>query len=151
MARPPRALFLAVLTLTLVRCAPDFSAPPTGDRFVIGYPPNIVGDLPTDTFGGLYTATVQVTDPRGAVRPGVEVVWDALAFPSPVNPTRSTTDQLGMARATWRFRPYRGKQYLRAYLPGARGNPVEYRLLVVPPSGKGGGGGTGLRAAAATE
>ncbi len=115
-------------------CRADSGLPPVDRSIKISYPPGVTGDLPSDTFGAIHPLLVRATDAAaGTPLKGIEVTWDGLAYPPPVQPRSSITNDSGYASAVWRLRPYAGIQSVRGYLPGAVGNPVEYRLLVTAP------------------
>ncbi|HXI20647.1 MAG TPA: Ig-like domain-containing protein [Gemmatimonadales bacterium] len=131
-----RSVAVLCLLPALLECKAAFDIPPIARPLTISYPPGVVGDLPTSAIGAMVPLRVLVTDFTGRPQAGVAVIWDGQADPPPVLPAQTTTDADGLASATWEVRPYTGLQKAWAYLPGAEGNPVEFRVVVVIPAPK---------------
>jgi len=126
-------LVLPCGVLLLLGCQADFGLPPNNPPKTLSYPPGGSGDLPTVRIGASVQCSVRVTDSHGKPVKDIGIAWDDGLLPSPASPDSSVSNDSGYARTVWTFRPRVGLQALRAYLPGANGNPVEYRAQVLAP------------------
>ncbi|HTS87120.1 MAG TPA: hypothetical protein VMG41_01410 [Gemmatimonadales bacterium] len=136
-----RPWLLLPCSVLLAHCRADFTSPPVTGTLVLSYLPGDSGLVPSNFTGAQYLARVRVTTPKGIPVQGVAVSWDGQAFPSPVEPLDSVTDDSGYSATLWTFRSNPGIQYIYAYLPGASGNPRAFRVQVYqrppepPPTG----------------
>lgn len=142
----PRSLTTVAALIALLNGCQNFSDPPTESNFTLGYPNGVIGDLPHQTPGTEVQLAVKVTNRKGKPVEGVEISWDDGYVFSAVHPARSLTDTAGLARTFWTMKPlppgnFVASRAIRAYLPGASHNPIEYRVEVVTCTR--GCGGTG--------
>lgn len=129
----------AVLALGLMAACQNYSTPTEGPNYVLEYPDGVIADLPHLNPGQQIQLAVKVTTGKGKAVAGVQVTWDdGYAFPT-LQPVRALSDSAGLARTMWVMNPlppndFAANRVLRAYLPGARNNPIVYRIEVVPCS-----------------
>jgi hypothetical protein len=125
----------AVVLLAAAGCG-SFEPPPNAPAMQLRYPSGVSGDLPHLNPGDTIPIAALVTDFKGNPVAGVEVIWDDGRWPVGAQPSHVLSDSRGRAAATWNIRPLTGGAFsearsIRAYLPGARFSPLEYRALVV--------------------
>jgi hypothetical protein len=133
----PRSLAtLAALVLPLTGCQ-DYSTPSNETDYVMDYPNGAVADLPHQNPGAQIPLAVKITNAKGKPVTGVEVIWDDGSVIPTMRPNHAISDTAGMARTLWIMKPlplnnFVANRVIRAYLPGARHNPIEYRIEIVP-------------------
>ena len=125
----------ALLPLCLAACQQS-AAPSVEATLSLHYPPGIVADLPHRSPGTIVQLQAQVLTERGRPVLGVEIIWDDGRLIPNLRPPRSLTDTAGIARTDWVLGPLAPDQFsiireVRAYLPGAVNNPLQYRIEVI--------------------
>lgn len=133
----PRRILLAALLACAGCNGPDTGLPPIELEANLMFAPGQNGNLPTDTIGATTVVIVRVVDDRLRPIAGRIVHWQGEYYPNAgVSPEDSPSDVDGYSRTVWSYRAATGQQVLHAYLPGATGNPLEFRIQVVNPPNK---------------
>lgn len=126
-----RSMVSIPLALSLFGCQ-NFGVPPTETELVLRYPPGAVAELPHRNPGDQVLVVAKVTDPKGHPVSGVEVIWDEGTGAPGI---RAVSDTAGQAGTVWVLRAlpngvFSTMRSIRAYVPGAENNPLEYRIEV---------------------
>jgi hypothetical protein len=125
----------SAVLLSIVGCS-DSLTQPNDPPLSLAYPAGVEAELPHQCSGESVLLSALVVDHRGKPVEGATVRWqDGSAFPA-LNPIASQTDSTGVATTNWRPLPLSESQgfvrrTVQVALPGARNNPLGYRLEVV--------------------
>ncbi len=134
----PRLVSWSILGAAIAGCQ-NFSTPPVDATVQLNYPNGATADLPHAVPGTQIPLAVRVTDLKGRPLSGIQVIWDDGTSFASMTPIDATSDTAGAARTTWTITSLPDNttsivRVIRAYVPGAVNNPIEYRVEVVPCS-----------------